>query len=175
MSYEIKYTPFEFSAGSIQQPATFADLVHQEPYPTVPDVHHHCGFAPAAASSVHMCEEELLNVFFSPQNTELIQQTIRYRFYELSGYSIDRQKEEDLIMIMRSVFVTNSRNIPGQVTDQVTALNQKVVDLCLPMIARGVEQFLGYVKDASSLPDPIPRGEATSIKGLLPSEIRYGF
>jgi hypothetical protein len=175
MSQELTYIPFEFTPDLIQTPMTLDDLVYQEPYPVNPEVQNSCGYMSAAASSVHQCESRLVSAFFSPENVETVQQSIRHRFYTVSGYSIDRQKPEDLISIMRSVFITNSRNLPDNIAEQVSSMNQKVVDICLPMIARGVEQFMGYIKDASSLPEPIPRGTATSVKGLLPSEIRYGF
>lgn len=175
MSYQVKYDPFEFTPGQIQKPATFNDLVYQDPYPVTPEVQDQCGFVSASASSVHQCESPLVSAFFSPENVEYIQQRLRYDFYQRSGYSIDRQKPEDLVAIMRSVFVTNSQNAPGSAAEEILSLDQKVLDLCLPMVARGVEQFFGYVRDASSLPVPIARGEATSIKGTVPSEMRIGF
>lgn len=174
MSYQVKYDPFEFTPGHIQKPATFDDLVYQEPYPVTPEVQDQCGFVSSSASSVHQCESPLVSAFFSPENVEYIQQRLRYDFYQTSGMSIDRQKPEDLVAIMRSVFITNSRNAPDSVAEEVTIMDQKVIDLCIPMIARGVEQFFGYVRDASSLPVPIPRGEATTIRGTVPSEMRIG-
>ena len=174
MALEIRYEPFEFTPDMVQNPQNFADLTPQLPHYMV-ETTDTCGFQHASHESIHQCATLLTSTFFSGSNMQLIQRRLQTEFLELTGYRIDYQKHEDLVTIMRSIFVTNSRHLDHHIKEQIAELNDKVVATCLPMIARNIEQYIGYIHDASTIPIPIARGEATTIKGTLQLEPRIGF
>lgn len=124
-----------------------------------------CGYSGSMHASLGACETDLSGTFFSPANVDIIQRGIISHFLSQTGIAIDRQKTEDLLCIMRSIFLERSRNLSLNVKEQLNALNIIVIKDCVSKVAVSVEQYLTYLKDASSLPVPISRGESTSIKG----------
>ena len=65
----------------------------------------------------------LNTTFFSKENMDVVQRTIRHRFREESGLSIDRQNDNDLFAIMRSEFIQQSLDPYDRVCDQVKQIN----------------------------------------------------
>ena len=133
--------------------------------PTMPN----CGFSNAVHSSLSVCESELSNAFFSPHNVSALQYAIVEDFHSRTGIVTERQRKEDLLCIMRAIFMEHCRNLPNGVEEQLIALNILVTNDCVSKVAIGVEQHLTYLKDASTLPLPLSRGESTSIKGTNPT------
>ena len=119
----------------------------------------------AAQNSINQCPNKLNENFFSAENMENIQFKLVSTFKSQTGVAIERQKSQDLVTIMRSVFINNAKHLPTQIPEQIADLNDKVVETCLPMVARGVEQYLTYVRDASTMYTPQDRGVNSSIKG----------
>ena len=67
--------------------------------------------------------------FFSKENMQIIQNAIRAGVYEVSNqqYIIDNQNCDNLKIVMRSVFLQNSVNLPDMITEQIKELNGLVV------------------------------------------------
>ena len=63
--------------------------------------------------------------FFSKENMQIIQNAIRAGVYEVSNqqYIIDNQNCDNLKIVMRSVFLQNSVNLPDMITEQIKELN----------------------------------------------------
>lgn len=89
----------------------------------------------------------LNSTFFSAENMNVIQRTIRQKFREESGLSIDRQNENDLLALMRMVFINNQEDSYAAVCDQVKNMNKVVVSKALQQIRTNVSQFMTYVRD----------------------------
>jgi len=124
-----------------------------------------CGYSDSMHASLGACTSELSAGFFSPNNVEHLQHGIIEQFFLKTGIPVDKQKKEDLLCIMRSVFLGHSRNLSYAIQEQLNDLNTIVIEECVRKVAVGVEQYLTYLKDASTLPVPISRGQSTTIKG----------
>lgn len=117
----------------------------------------------------------LNETFFGLVNLDVIQNRLRASIQKQTGYAIDRQSDTDLIVIMRKVYAEQAAHSQGaNVQAEVDRLNNMVLHVAVPMVASGVAGYLAYLKDASSLPEPIPRGTQTSVKGTKTYELFRG-
>ena len=62
---------------------------------------------------------------------------------------------------MRSIYLQNSKNQDNNIQKQIKELNSLVLDYSVPNIIVGVQQYMGYKKDVSSIPEPIPLAQST--------------
>ncbi len=106
-------------------------------------------------------------IFFSKANIDYIQQKIqKLVFEETNGkYNIGRQSDTELSIIMRSIYLQFSRNSDIDIRDQITELDNKVIDECIPTILSGIEQYLKYKIDVSTLRKPIEMPQSFNSKG----------
>ena len=65
-------------------------------------------------NTMHQAPSPLSNAFFSPQNMNKIQNSIRSSIKSETGLNIDRQNDDDLSTIMRYIYITNSLNPGGR-------------------------------------------------------------
>jgi len=103
-------------------------------------------------------EPNALNqTFFSPPNVQIIQNLIRRRVYDESETHdiIDPQSTDELLIIMRSLYLTYGRNEPFNIAGQVAELNNRVADWSVPKIISEISMYKTYRKDASTLPVPM--------------------
>lgn len=101
----------------------------------------------------------LNDVFFSDMNTDIINQTIRFKVYENTDKVISNQSSNTLFIIMRSIMLQygNFRISTENLNNEIRELNQKVVDYCTENITSNLQQYLGYIKDIEKLPTPMDR------------------
>ncbi len=109
----------------------------------------------------------LARLFFSALNIDALQQGIRYMVWKKSckKHVIGRQSEDELKIVMRSIYLQHSVNKDQEVVKQVRDLNTIVIATCVTRILSELAQYLGYVRDASQLPTYMDRGMSTSVKG----------
>jgi hypothetical protein len=102
---------------------------------------------------------DLNQTFFSPPNVQIIQNLIRRTVYEQSPTKdiIDPQSTDELLIIMRSIYLTYGRNEPTKIKEQIMELNQRVADWSVPKILSEISMYKTYRKDASTLPVPMSR------------------
>jgi hypothetical protein len=102
-------------------------------------------------------DSTLSNVFFSRENIQILQNGIRYGVYHRSKgkFVIGPQDCDELKVVMRSVFLQNSKNLPNNITQQVQALNQMVLDYCIQQVYGEATGYLKYIDDVSTLAVPI--------------------
>jgi hypothetical protein len=113
-------------------------------------------------------ETSTLNqLFFSKKNMEIIQNMIRYNVYEKSEkkFVIDRQSDIELEIIMRSIYLQHSPNLPDKIKQQIEYLNNLVNDWCVEQIIPEVQQYIGYIKEIEFMPMPIDLPLNLSSKG----------
>ena len=113
-------------------------------------------------------ETSTLNqLFFSKKNMEIIQNMIRYNVYEKSEkkFVIDRQSDIELEIIMRSIYLQHSPNLPNKIKEQLQYLNSLVNDWCVEQIIPEVQQYIGYIKEIEFMPMPIDLPLNLSSKG----------
>lgn len=102
-------------------------------------------------------ETILSKTFFSHQNIQIIQNGIRAGVYNRSNgqYIIGAQDCDALKIVMRSIFLQYAANKKDNVTAQVQALNQMVLNYCIQQVYGEAQGYLKYLDDASTLVIPI--------------------
>lgn len=113
--------------------------------------------------------------FFGPDNMEHLQQQIRAAVASMIGAQIDRQSDSDLLMVMRSYYLTYAQNVPGNEVQELTELNDRVVAFCSNRIAVEVEAYRYYRKDILDFPAPIARPLDTHVYGTRTGELKSFF
>lgn len=127
--------------------------------------------------AVHMlrvCETPLSRAFFSVKNVNRIQTRLRNAVKEESGHAIDRQSDREIVSIMRSVYEAFGQNTGHADPKEVRRLNDIVLDITVDQVTSGIQGYLQYIQDASTMPEPLSRGQFASIKGLKQLEMTYG-
>ena len=111
-------------------------------------------------------ESPLSKEFFSNKNIEAIQKSIRYQVHNETNKIIDNQSTNELLTIMRSIFIqfndisTNSLDF----LNHILSLNKKVIDFASDQIKIQVTQYDGYLNKLSQLPTPIERSKPAENK-----------
>ena len=103
--------------------------------------------------------------FFSRANVDRVQSDLRCVIQKKLGYGISRQSDDQLLIVMRAVYMQDGDQSPSDPRTELERLNGIVVAQCAPIVASNIKQFLGYLEDASRIPAPLERGINTSIKG----------
>jgi hypothetical protein len=126
----------------------------------------------ALQRSTHLQSTEVSRAFFGRPNIDGLQRRLVHEIRKRMGYTIDKQSEEQLLIVMRYVFIQSGRHEGG--AREVARLNDIVMEEIVPQVGAGLAQYLGYLRDASTMYTPIPRAQATSIKGTKSLEVFKG-
>ena len=112
-------------------------------------------------------KSKLSQVFFSKNNIELLQNQLRYNVWLQSNkkHVIGKQSETELEIIMRSIYLQYSKNLPYNIKEQIEELNTMILDYCIPNILSELEQYLAYKVNVSQLPEPMARPKSLSSAG----------
>lgn len=104
-------------------------------------------------------ETPVSNLFFSNENIDAIQQTVRYRVWQQTDYKVDRQSLQELHIIMRSIMLqhANFQVSSANLIEEIKALNALVVDYVVGEVGSNVQQYDRYIQDLHSLPAPFDR------------------
>lgn len=91
----------------------------------------------------------LSRLFFSDKNVDIIQNAIRYKVWidTAKNVVISRQSDSELLIVMRSIFVQHAQHRPDGITEQISTLNDKVVQEVTPGIISEATAHLVYLKD----------------------------
>ena len=107
----------------------------------------------------------LSRTFFSNDNVERIQLQIVNEVYKQSKRQISKQSYQELQIIMKSIYLQYSRNLPNNIEEQVYTLNNYVINECVSIIIPNVIQYNKYITEITG-PIPInPRSINVSNKG----------
>jgi tetrahydromethanopterin S-methyltransferase subunit B len=109
----------------------------------------------------------LAQAFFSRDNINHLQDLIIQIIYKRSrgAWKISRQSDNELAVIMRSIYLQKAQHIENDVIGEVADLNKQVLLYAVPKISSKIEQNLGYQRDRSATYDPFTRGELASNAG----------
>lgn len=101
---------------------------------------------------------ELSTIFFSADNINTLQLGIIQGVKNLSKnqYSVGYQSEDNLKIIMRSIYLQHSMNMPDKIKEQVNALNCMVLEYCVPRVYGEVQGYQKYLEDISTIATPPP-------------------
>lgn len=114
------------------------------------------------------------NLFFSCNNIDVLQDGIRYAVHKRTNgkYTIGRQSDHDLKIVMRSMYLQYGRNLPNNVVEQVRELNGKVLEWTVNEVLSNLKQYEVYRKDASTMPNVMEYGPLVTQKGSKTLEIK---
>lgn len=120
-----------------------------------------------------VAKNEVSDLFFSDLNIDALQLGIRNGVYLKSckKHVIGTQSEEELKIIMRSVYLQHAKNLPFDVVAQVRELNLHVLIFAVDRILTEINIYKKYRQDLASLPDPMERSTNTSSRGTKVLEI----
>ena len=125
-------------------------------------------------------ETPLTFAFFSSKNIQNIQDLIKFTVHKETGYVVDNQSVNELMIIMRSIFLEYSLHpklIDESMSDkekselitkyknEVARLNQIVINEIVPKIISQIQQYLDYLRDASQQPYQMDKPKNESITG----------
>ena len=85
---------------------------------------------------------------------------------------ITKQNEDELIIVMKSIFLQNSRNYDSELQYQLNTLNKLVLDYCVPNVYTNLLQYLKYLEDITKEQYVMDRPQSVDIKGnktLMPN------
>jgi hypothetical protein len=128
----------------------------------------------ANSMSRNLEHSSLSRKFFSNDNINVIHKKIIIGVYQKSNkkYSISKQNERELLIIMRSYYLQFGKNLNTNIQQQVDTLNKMVIDWSVDEIIKNIEQYMIYKQTASTLPIPMERSQLPSQKGLKTLEIK---
>ena len=110
---------------------------------------------------------KLNQLYFSKQNMNIIQDKIRYQVYinTEKKHIIGKQSDVELEIIMRSIYLQHSPNLPNQIKEQIKYLNELVCNWCVEKIIPEIYQYVGYLKEVEYMPVPLEHPVNLSSKG----------
>ena len=92
----------------------------------------------------------LSNFFFSEENIKYLNENIRYKVYNELKQVISSVESNELLVIMRSIFLENADFSTTNIKNELSRINDKVIDLCFLKINDNLKQYLYYIEDISS-------------------------
>ena len=103
-------------------------------------------------------DTRLSTAFFSAQNVQIIQNGLRAGVYERSKgrYVIGPQNQDELKIIMRSIFLQYSKNLPDNIPQQIAELNNIVLNYAVERVYGEAVGYIKYKEDASNMYTLIP-------------------
>ncbi len=121
----------------------------------------------AVRASNFACQDnDLLNTFFSNQNINTLQTRLRVVMKEKYGYTISRQDDTELVLIMRGIYNMNDSVVMARtVRDQVEYLNARVLEYIIPQVRTNIRHYLGYLRDSTRPYQLLDRPQNTSQRG----------
>ena len=110
----------------------------------------------------------LAKVFFSKKNIDNIQQKmINGVFNKSEGkIRIGRQSDDELKIIMRSIFLQDGQNMDCKIQEQISQLNLKVLEYCVENVMVGAVGHVNYIRDLNKNMDTFPNPVDANVKGV---------
>lgn len=116
----------------------------------------------------HMYEgTNLQNAFFSKKNINEIQKLLKYHVSKQTEgrHIIGNQDVNQLLIIMKSIYLQHGHNTNSNVDKQVRRLNAFLLEYSVKNIILNIEQYNTYKRNVSTLPKPLPLPKYISAAG----------
>jgi hypothetical protein len=123
------------------------------------------GVIMSALKSIQQQPTFINSRFFNRKNVDYLQKIIAGTVQKRIGMRIDRQSDDELLILMRAVYLENSAVNYDDVQGEVARLNDEVVAKAVPIVSSNVLQYVTYLRDASTMPVMLSGPQSTSIKG----------
>lgn len=112
-------------------------------------------------------------VFFSKKNVDYLQQMMKKMVYKETGHVIGRQSNEELLIIMRSIYLQHTKNWDRDISRQVAELNYHVLKYSVySAILPNVKGYATYLRDNLRTNVVLPHAKYVNSKG---TQINRGF
>jgi len=110
---------------------------------------------------------KLSELYFSQENLDYIQTQIIARVYEktLKRHVIGRQSDDELIIVMRSIYLQYGKNNNSDLDVQINILNELVLDYCVDNVYSNLIQHFEYINDITKDQPVLDMPQTTHIKG----------
>ena len=116
----------------------------------------------------------LSNYFFGITNINHIKVLLSKIIKQKTNYSItpSAQSTEEILTVMRSIYLTNSKNDTKQIKDQIIDLNYAVILDLYPRTVSNIKHYLLYIRDHGSRPLPMEHPKHMSNAGMKANRVR---
>jgi len=106
------------------------------------------------------------NLFFSRKNIDYVQYMLKYLVYKETGNIIGRQSDEELLIIMRSIYLSDSKAMPDHIPQQVAELNAKVIKYAVyQQILPKVTGYVTFLNDNFRTNVVLPQAKNVNMRG----------
>jgi hypothetical protein len=97
------------------------------------------------------------DMFFSERNINHLKVLLAKMLREKNGYNItpESQSNNDLIVVMRGVYLSHSKNLPVGIPEQVIELNYITITDIYPRMVSNIKHYLSYIRESGSQPLPL--------------------
>jgi len=111
------------------------------------------------------CKNDLNELYFSQSNIDLIQDLIIEGIFKLSGRKICKQSEDEVLIVMRSIYLQYSKNQTTHLQQQIRDLNKHVLKYCVENVNSNLKQYDGYINDITKERDVLEMPQFVNSKG----------
>lgn len=97
-------------------------------------------------------ETKLSCTFFSQENVQRLNNLIVQGIKQKTNgqYNLGLQDQDELQIIMRAIYLENSKNLLNDIPEQVNALNKLVLDYAIPQIYSSITSYAKYMFDINN-------------------------
>ena len=95
-------------------------------------------------------DTKISKLFFSKSNIDYLQEQMVLTIYKKTKVEISSQSLNELIIVMKSIYLQNSTNNDNKLDDQLEKLNKLVLEYCIDNIISNMKQYDKYIKDITS-------------------------
>lgn len=118
-------------------------------------------------------KSKLSDLYYSQSNIDVLQENIILGVYKLSnGTKISKQSQDELLIVMRSIFLQYSKNLDYNLQKQINELNKHVLKYCINNVYTNLQQYNHYINDITKEQQILDKPEFVDIKGektLMPN------
>jgi hypothetical protein len=112
-------------------------------------------------------------IFFSQKNLDYLQDMMRKIIFKESGHTIGRQSDEELLIIMRSYYFSDAKNLPYDIHRQVAELNRLTLKYAVyEEVLPKVKGYASFLNENFRTNVVMPRERTVTMKG---ARINRGF
>ncbi len=118
------------------------------------------------------------DLFLSEKNINLIELKIINVIQEKFNYKISKQSRNELLIVMRSIFLNNCTNNYSNKEDvkkELKKLNDLVINYCVDNIIKNIRGHELYLKKINNNLNPLENGINTNSKGEKQLELQPFF
>ena len=117
---------------------------------------------------------KLSDAYFSQTNIDHLQNSIIRQIHKKTDgkYQIVKQSEDELVIVMKSIFLQNARNNDNDIQLQINELNKLVLSYCVDNVYTNLLQYLKYIDDITKENTVMDMPQNVDVKGsktLMPN------